>query len=506
MNTSAQKPITLAIAAMGGQGGGVLANWLIAAAEGAGYLAQSTSVPGVAQRTGATIYYLEFFKKEEGSETRDPVLALMPVPGDVDIVIAGELVEAARAVVRGIVTPDRTTMVASTHRDFALSEKMQLGDGRTDSASVTDKIRAASKKFIAFDMAAAAEDTGSVISAVMLGALAGSNMAPFTKDACTTAIREGGVAVERNLGGFEAGFDGAMKASGPVAIEQHDDESALPTATLPTPLIDAFAATTAALDQETTDIVRHGAIRCADYQDIDYARFYLERVADICAADEGESRQLTLQAARYLALRMSFEDTIRVADLKTRRSRFDRFRAEVRAQPDHIVKVTEFMHPRVEEICDTLPVGLGRAILNTPMLRKFLGLFCRSGRKITTTSLRGFLLLYTLSGMKRWRRRTLRYRREQVAISEWLDLLKVTAPSDYQLAVEFARCQRLIKGYGDTHARGMSNYQTILDFAARHKGEPGLADKVAQLREAALADDTGHALSLATEQTFADAA
>ena len=48
---------------MGGEGGGVLADWIVDLAEHGGYLAQATSVPGVAQRTGATIYYLELFPK-----------------------------------------------------------------------------------------------------------------------------------------------------------------------------------------------------------------------------------------------------------------------------------------------------------------------------------------------------------------------------------------------------------------------------------------------------------
>src|SRR5690606_24444417 len=54
-----EKPIAIAILAMGGQGGGVLCDWIVAVAERNGWHAQSTSVPGVAQRTGATLYYIE---------------------------------------------------------------------------------------------------------------------------------------------------------------------------------------------------------------------------------------------------------------------------------------------------------------------------------------------------------------------------------------------------------------------------------------------------------------
>jgi indolepyruvate ferredoxin oxidoreductase, beta subunit len=50
------RSIRIAILAMGGEGGGVLADWIVDMGEENGYLAQMTSVPGVAQRTGATIY------------------------------------------------------------------------------------------------------------------------------------------------------------------------------------------------------------------------------------------------------------------------------------------------------------------------------------------------------------------------------------------------------------------------------------------------------------------
>ena len=99
-------PIRLSINALGGQGGGVLADWLVTTADSCGWLVQATSVPGVAQRTGATVYYLEFCPPDPAG--RLPVQALMPVPGDVDIVIAAELMEAGRAIARGIVTPGRT--------------------------------------------------------------------------------------------------------------------------------------------------------------------------------------------------------------------------------------------------------------------------------------------------------------------------------------------------------------------------------------------------------------
>src|ERR1700733_11914244 len=128
------RAITIAIVAMGGEGGGVLADWIVDLAEHAGYLAQTTSVPGVAQRTGSTIYYIEIFPESPAAAAgKAPVLALMPVPGELDIVLASELMEAGRAIQRGMVTPDRTTLIASTHRVYSMTEKTALGDGQVDS-------------------------------------------------------------------------------------------------------------------------------------------------------------------------------------------------------------------------------------------------------------------------------------------------------------------------------------------------------------------------------------
>src|SRR5579863_4644340 len=145
------RPLSIAVLAMGGQGGGVLVDWIVALAESQNWVAQSTSVPGVAQRTGATIYYVELIRPRAGAAR--PVLSLMPVPGDVDVVIGAELMEAGRAIQRGLVAPDRTTLIASSHRSFAIQEKFVPGDGIADAGKVYEAASAAAKRFVAFDMA-----------------------------------------------------------------------------------------------------------------------------------------------------------------------------------------------------------------------------------------------------------------------------------------------------------------------------------------------------------------
>ena len=169
----------------------VLSNWIVDLGEANGYVAQYTAIAGVAQRTGATIYAIELFPESLIKKAgRDPVLSLMPVAGDVDICLASELMEAGRAVNRGIVTPDKTTLIASDHRVYAIGEKEQMGDGRFDSDGVKDAIAKAAKTLILFDMDEAVTQSSSVISSVLFGALAGSGALPFERSSFEETIRK----------------------------------------------------------------------------------------------------------------------------------------------------------------------------------------------------------------------------------------------------------------------------------------------------------------------------
>lgn len=446
--------ISVAVLAMGGEGGGVLADWLVGMAEAGGYVAQSTSVPGVAQRTGATIYYVEMFP----DTGRAPVLALSPVPGDVDVVVASELMEAARAVQRGLVTPERTVLVASTHRVYSMTERTAMADGRADAGALLETCRGAAKRLVAADMRALAEGAGSVISASLFGALAGSGALPFPREAFEGAIRAGGVGVERSLAAFAAGFAAAGEARAVAAA--------------------------AAVSPVAAEIVAEGVRRLTDYQDAAYADLYRRRLA-------GLGGEVLEEVARHLALWMSFEDPIRVAQLKIRASRFERVRAEVRAAPGQIVRIREWMHPRVEEVAETLPGWLGRAALWGPV-RGALGRATRRGRRVETTAVGGFLLLAAVAGLRRWRRGTARFRREDAAIEAWLEVVRRSP-----LGVEVARLQGLVKGYSDTHARGWGNFHRIMAVVPGLEGRADGGAVLAGLREAALADDTGAKLGAA---------
>lgn len=477
------KAITIAILAMGGEGGGVLADWIVDLAEHSGYLAQSTSVPGVAQRTGSTIYYLEIFPESAGKQ---PVLALMPVPGEVDIVIASELMEAARAVGRGLVTPDRTTLIASSHRVYSMTEKIAMGDGRVDPEKLLEACTRAAKRFLRADFAQVAADHRSVISAPLFGALAATGALPCGMEQFEAAIQRGGVGVESSLAAFRSGFH---------AVPGQPADTAKPkTGALLLPLAERIARD---FPSTSHTILLAGIARLADYQDVAYAAAYLDRLAPIRENDRGE---LLRETARYLALWMTYEDAIRVADLKTRRGRFEKVTGEARVEPAQLLQIHEFLHPGVQEIADILPAGLGRWLLKTGFARKAVERFAGGGRILETTSLHGFLQLYALASLRPWRRKSLRYAVETRKIDAWLACIAPLAGEDYALAVEVAKCPRLVKGYGDTHISGTRNFDAVMSAVGKLRGTRDAADAVKRLREAALADDTGERLSEALRE------
>ena len=207
MNGPQPRPITILIAALGGEGGGVLTEWIIAAAASCGLPVQSTSIPGVAQRTGATTYYIEIVPvpwSELGGNR--PVLALAPGIGDVDIVVASELMEAGRAIGAGFVTPDRTLLIASTARSYLVVEKTAMADGRYDSARLLKAIEEHAQEHLLIDMEALAKQSGAMINAVMLGIIAGCERLPISAETFEAAIRADGKAVAANLKGFRAGL------------------------------------------------------------------------------------------------------------------------------------------------------------------------------------------------------------------------------------------------------------------------------------------------------------
>ena len=482
---SGARNLTLVIGALGGEGGGVLADWVVSTAQTAGYPVQATSIPGVAQRTGATTYYVEIHpQKRDTLGGREPVMCLAPASGQVDVLLYSELVETARAVQLGLVTK-RTTLIGSTHRVYLTAEKMQMGDGRVDTAKAIAAIEGAAKKAILFDMEAETASAGTVISAVMFGALIGSGALPLARADAEAAIRAGGKGVEASLKGFAAGYARAAGTTPAItpAPARRTDRTNVSAADL--------AGRVEAFPESARDVISLGVERCLDYQDPAYAAQYLDRLTRVLEADRAQGGgplfMTTRETARFLALWMCYEDVARVAELKSRPERFDGIRAEAGIGHDEPIKVVEFFKPGFDEVADQLPPGLGNRVRAFGKKRGRAAIF-ESGIHVESTSFFGTLQLRAMATLGRWRRKSSRFAWEQSLIERWLAAI-IAAPST-GLAGEIALTGRLIKGYSETHARAKENFLRIMETIVEGGRIADVGERtqaVRRAREAALA-------------------
>jgi indolepyruvate ferredoxin oxidoreductase, beta subunit len=490
MATPNTQPIAILVAALGGEGGGVLSEWLYEAAVRAGHSAQSTSIPGVAQRTGATTYYVEVHPEPDTKLAgRRPVFSLNPVPGAIDLLASSELLETVRQVGAGMADAARTLIVSSTARALTVAEKMQLGDGRADSAALLATLQRHARGVELLDMGQLAQESEAAISAVLFGAIAASGVLPFDRSIFEETIRAGGKGVQASLRGFALAFD---------AVAQRRTQQALVDAALTPPDLRAIALP-----------------RLREYQDEAYAQLYESRIERIAAAERaadghvaapGERRAdaqaappgaTTQEVTRWLALWMMFDDIVHVASLKLSRKRMQRVKREVNAREDEVVKVFDHFKPGVPEFAALLPASLATRLQAWDRARVARGLEPWAlPLRVGAHTVLGALALKLLAALKGQRRRGQRFAVEQALIERWLAAVERGVREDASLGLEIAASGRLIKGYGSTNERGKENLLHIVDHLAfaGHATSLARAQAVRQAREAALADDTGRTL------------
>ena len=263
----------------------------------------------------------------------------------------------------------------------------------------------------------------------------------------------------------------------------------------------ALEARVGQLPEPARALATAGLKKVVDYQDVDYGRTYLERLERAASGDDEEHGwRFTTAAAKYVANAMVYDDIVRVADLKLRTARASRVRAEVGVPDEAVLHVTEYFHPRAQEVCGTLPAGLGRRIENSPRLFGLLDRLINRGRRVRTDTITGYLILWLMASFKPIRRRLLRHAVEEAHFADWFDLALATRADGYDLGVEVLNCRHLIKGYSDTHARGLSKFDRVLSALPQLKDRSDAAKRLSALREAALAGEGTEAL----EEVFSE--
>ena len=495
------QPISLLICALGGEGGGLLSEWLMHTARLSGYPAQSTSIPGVAQRTGATTYYIEVLPTPLVQlQGKAPVFSLNPVPGALDALVSSELLETTRQITLGLVSPERTRVFSSSARALTTLERMPMGDGRLDSAHLESVIHQFSKHAHVWDFGAMAQANGTMVSAVMLGVIAGSGLLPFAREHFEATLLGSGAHSAASLKGFAAGFVRVQNAQTVQAMlnDVHPDvQASSPTTSVDHPTLQA-------LPTHVRELATLGYSRLCDYQSRAYAELYLQRLQTVLKAEEqadpshAHGYQASREIARWLALWMAFDDIVRVADLKSRASRWQRVTREVKLQEDDVLHLYDHFKPGVPEFAALLPTWLATALQRWDKQRVLRGQAPWAlPLKIGTHSVVGMLALRTLASFQWLRPFGSRFHAEQADISQWLQAVCTGLQQDWSLGHEVAVCGRLIKGYGSTNERGRNNLQHILTHLAASQLHPDAtwrSTAVAQAREAALLDEAGSVL------------
>ncbi len=444
---STPRPVCILVAALGGQGGGVLAEWMTDAARIDGLQAQATSIPGVAQRTGATTYYFEIYPQADLPSR--PVFSIYPASGAVDLLVAFEPMEAARALSGGFVGPE-TTVLTAQERVLSTAEKVKPGNGALATGPVLAALKRCAGSLKVVNITEVARKAGCHPNAIMFGAMAASGVLPVKLASCRGSIINSSTSGQANIAGFEVGL---KLADQPVMA---DKDPVAPFSAAPPEFVDQILR----LPEQLRPLAGHAAAQLLDYQDAAYVCRYIDPLQNIAADDDGaRDYRLSLLVARNLARWMAYEDVIRVAALKTRGGRMARIRAELGVEAEVPLTVYDYLKPGREELSDVLPEHIVNSLPSKRSKRGAGGIPLR----LKTSGPLAWAALRLLAAIKPWRMRTARFHRENRMIEAWLKAIGISTAVDYELACQTAELAVWARGYGDVRRRGLAHLSELLD-------------------------------------------
>lgn len=465
--------IKILIPAVGGQGGGILTEWLYQSFLIEGYEVQTISLPGLAQRTGSTVYYVEAYKDNDSVDKQ--IFSQHPVPGDIDIIISQEFLELGRILEQGYGS-EKTKILSSTHRVYSTLEKLPVAKGVYSQEQLILIADEFSSEFMGIDALGIAKNYGLNelgVNAILFGVLSETCFLPFKKSTFTESIKRGGVAVESNLQAFEIGAgyftdkingkssknpDVLELTAGKLGIKlSENDKKGLIL------LIDNFRKT---CPKHLLEFISEALVRLTDYQDFSYAKKYAEKVEDVMQYDKSHPDndfRLSEIFVKNLALLMSYEDGIRVAELKIRSSRFKKIKDDMKITDDQLFRVRDYLKPDAEEVYGLFPDFIVSPVLKiSDKLKLSPKKPFMISQKPETTSFSGFLRLWFLSRFKFSRRYSYRFKKENQNIMKYIEYVNKYSSVDYDLGCLVAKSGSIIKGYGKVRRRTVNTFNSFL--------------------------------------------
>jgi hypothetical protein len=226
-----------------------------------------------------------------------------------------------------------------------------------------------------------------------------------------------------------------------------------------------------------------------DYQGPSYARLYVDRLRRFIGR-RGVDDAMLIEIARLMAMRMSYEDPIRIAQLKL---------AELATADGNprLQSTDDVRRFRVDELIGALPAVVAEPVLDA---LEWVGWLHKPvSIRFSNTSRWGIRRLKIEASLRRWRMFSVRYARERVWVERWLHMIDRSLTKQPQATPEIVQTATMVQGYGDAYRQGLADWHAIIDGLAKATFDgalalPDLAGAVAEARAAATPDPRQAAL------------
>jgi hypothetical protein len=235
------------------------------------------------------------------------------------------------------------------------------------------------------------------------------------------------------------------------------------------------------LPEEATDIVSDAIHLLIDYQNPSYAQLYVDRLRRFVGRQDLDSA-LFCEMGRLMAMRMSYQDAIRIAQLKL---------AELDDGASPCAPATDIKKFRLDELIDSLPATVADPVLDA------LDMMGWQHRRVSipfsTASRLSIRRLKIEAGLRRWRQFSTRFERERVWVERWLHMISRSLVKRPDATSAVVATATMIQGYGDVYRQGLTDWNAVIDGLVRPTFDGALpltdlAGAIAEARAAIMPD------------------